>query len=102
MRHYLFAKIPILHYYSCIAHKERAKFNLLGGILMTQTAQYRSLAALNEPGKTPAKNKPETENNAKLLLAVYENLNELYERLNRLSNIIEKRTSEHNLNRKNE
>ena len=60
---------------------------------MTQTTQYRSLAVLNEPGANPAKNKPETEDNMKLLLTVYDNLNELYERLNRLGNIIEKKTS---------
>jgi Mg2+ and Co2+ transporter CorA len=55
---------------------------------MTQTTQDRSLAVLNEPGKNSAKNKSETEDNAKLLLTVYDNLNELYERLNKLSNII--------------
>jgi len=67
---------------------------------MTQTTQNRSLAVLNEPGKNPAKNKPETEDNMKLLLMVYDNLNELYERLNRLGNIIERKTSEHKINRR--
>ena len=64
---------------------------------MTQTIQYRSLAVLNEPGTNSSKNKHETEDNARLLLMVYDNLNELYERLNRLSNIIGRK---HNLNRK--
>ena len=88
----------IRYYYLCIAHKKRAKLrknHYLGGIFMTQTAQFRTLAVINEPGKNPAKNNPETEDNMKLLLTVYDNLNELYERLNRLGNIIEKRTSGH-------
>ena len=62
---------------------------------MTQTSQSRSLATLNTE-KDLAKNKPEKEDNAKLLLTIYDNLNELYEKLNRLSNVIEKRNAEHN------
>jgi hypothetical protein len=64
-----------------------------GGIIMTQTTQFRSLVVLNETGKNSQKNKPETEDNAKLLLAVYQNLNELYERLIKLNNAIVRRTA---------
>jgi len=60
---------------------------------MTQTTQYRSLAVINEPGKNPTKKKSATEDNMRLLLRVYDNLNELYERLNRLGNIIERSAS---------
>jgi len=93
----LFARINILYYYSCIRRLKRAKLRknyYMEASLMTQTTQSRSLAVLNEPGKNPAKNKPETEDNMKLLLTVYDNLNELYERLNRLGNIIGRK---HNL-----
>jgi len=69
---------------------------------MTQTTQSRSLGALNEPEENSTTNKPEKEDNAKLLLAVYDNLNELYERLSRLNTIIEKRNAELNLYRKGE
>jgi len=63
---------------------------------MTQTTQARSLVTLNETGKNLQKNKPETEDNAKLLLAVYQNMNELYDRLIRLNNIIGRRIAERN------
>jgi hypothetical protein len=85
----------LLFLYGSYKTGKTAKKPLLGGIFMTQTTQFRTLAVINEPGKNPAKNKPETEDNMKLLLTVYDNLNELYERLNRLGNIIEKRASGH-------
>ena len=65
---------------------------------MTQTTQFRSLVVLNKEGKDLTKNNPEQENNAKLLLAIYDDLNELYEKLNRL-NTIGRRIAERNLNR---
>ena len=61
---------------------------------MTQTTQSSSLATLNTE-EDLAKNEPEKEDNAKLLLTIYDNLNELYEKLNRLSNIIGRRVAEH-------
>jgi len=55
---------------------------------MTQTAQTRSLPALHKAEKDLPKNEPENEDNMRLLLKVYDNLNELYEKLNRLCNVI--------------
>ena len=66
---------------------------------MTQTAQFRSLAVLNKEGKDLTKNNPEQESNARLLLTIYDNLNELYEKLNRLSYVMDRRIVENNLNR---
>jgi len=65
---------------------------------MTQTTQSRSLVALNNAGKALTMNKPEKEDNAKLLLEIYDNLNELYERLNRL-NTIGRKIAERNIKR---
>jgi len=58
-------------------------------IFTTQTAQTRSLAILNQEKNEQAVKMSKTENNARLLLAVYENLNELYDKLSRLSKILE-------------
>jgi len=68
---------------------------------MSRTIQFRSWATLSEPGETTNEdeneNNSEPEDNRKLLLAVYDNLNELYEKLNRLNYVIEKRKLEYYL-----
>jgi len=64
---------------------------------MSKTIQPRSWATLSEPGETPNESKSEPEDNRKLLLAVYDNLNELYEKLSRLNYVIEKRKLEYYL-----
>jgi hypothetical protein len=64
---------------------------------MSKTIQFRSWATLSEPGETPNENTAEPEDNRKLLLAVYDNLNELYEKLSRLNYLIEKRKLEYRL-----
>jgi len=64
---------------------------------MSKTIQFRSWATLSEPGENLNENKSEPEDNRKLLLAVFDNLNELYEKLNRLNYIIEKRKLEYYL-----
>jgi len=62
----------------------------------TRTVQPRSWAVLNEAGTNPAANKPEPqpEDNRKLLLSVLDGLDSLYEKLNRLCNIIERKNIE--------
>jgi len=62
---------------------------------MSRTIQFRSWATLSEPGEPKNENNSEPEDNRKLLLAVYDNLNELYEKLNRLNYVIEKRKLEY-------
>jgi len=64
---------------------------------MSRTIQLRSWATLSEPGETQNEDNSEPEDNRKLLLAVYDNLNELYEKLNRLNYVIEKRKLEYYL-----
>jgi hypothetical protein len=65
---------------------------------MSKTIQLRSWATLSEPGETPTnENNSEPEDNRKLLLTVYDNLNKLYEKLNRLNYVIEKRKLENYL-----
>jgi hypothetical protein len=59
--------------------------------LMTQTTQSCSLASLNDPDKDLTKNKPESENNADLLLSIFNDLNKLYEMINRLDYLIERK-----------
>jgi hypothetical protein len=60
---------------------------------MTRTIQPRSFACLNEAGKTLTINKPkpETEDNMSLLLSVFDSLNNLCEKLNRLNYVIQRR-----------
>jgi hypothetical protein len=62
---------------------------------MSKTIQLSSWATLSEPGETPNENTAESEDNRKLLLEVYDNLNKLYEKLNRLNYVIEKRKLEY-------
>jgi len=64
---------------------------------MSRTIQLRSWATLSEPDDPPNEEKSEPEDNRKLLLAVYDNLNELYEKLIRLNYVIEKRKMEYYL-----
>jgi len=64
---------------------------------MSRTIQLRSWATLSEPGENPNENQSEPEDNRKLLLTVFDNLNELYEKLNRLNYVIEKRKLEYYL-----
>ena len=77
--------------------------NLLKKVaITTQTTQSRSLAALSEAEKDSTVNKTETEDNARLLLTVFKNLNELYKKLNRLSYVMGKKIVEQNLHLKGE
>jgi len=64
---------------------------------MSKTIQFRSWATLREPGENQEENKSEPEDNRKLLLAVYDNLNKLYEKLNRLNYVIERKKLEYYL-----
>jgi hypothetical protein len=61
---------------------------------MSRTIQLRSWATLSEPCENLNEDKSEPEDNRKLLLTIYDNLNKLYEKLNRLNYIIEKRKLE--------
>jgi len=58
---------------------------------ITQTIQPRSWTLLCEASKDLTKNKLETEDNMSLLLKVFDNLNNLYEKLNRLNYVIQRR-----------
>jgi hypothetical protein len=59
--------------------------------LMTQTTQSCSMASLSDPCKNLTKNKPESENNMDLLLSIFDELNKLYEMINRLDYLIERK-----------
>jgi len=67
---------------------------------MTQTKQSRSTAALNKTGKDLTETGSTKEDNKKLMLAVCDNLNELYEKLNKLSYLMGRKIMEHNLSQK--
>ena len=58
---------------------------------MTQTKQPRSLAYFNEFEKEPDKIIPEAEDNMTLLLSVYDSLNKLCDRLNRLNYLLKRK-----------
>jgi len=70
------------------------------GALTTQTTQLRSWARLSEAGKDLTIKKSKNDENVKLLLSLCDSLDELYEKLNRLSNILGKKIVEHNLENK--
>jgi hypothetical protein len=70
------------------------------GVFITQTTQPCSWAVLNEAGKDLTINKSEEDDNARLLLALYDSLNGLYEKLSRLSYVMGKNIVEHNLSQK--
>jgi hypothetical protein len=63
---------------------------------MTKTSQPRSWATLSKE-KDLTINKSEIEDNMNFLLMLCDSLNELYEKLNRLSHIMGKKIIEHNL-----
>ena len=62
---------------------------------MTKTVQPRTWAILNDPGKDLTIKKTETEDNRSLLLSVYDSLNNLYEKLNKLNYLVQRRSIEH-------
>ena len=70
----------------------------LGGV-MTQTTQPCSWAVLNKPGKSLNINKPEAEDNGKLLLSVFDSMNNLCEKLNKLNYLLQRRVLEQNIYR---
>jgi DNA-binding phage protein len=61
---------------------------------MTQTIQPCSCAYINETEKTLKINKPQTEDNMSLLLQVFDSLNKLYNTLNRLNYVIQRKNME--------
>jgi len=61
---------------------------------MTQTVQFSSWASLSEAGKDLTINKPEKEDNISLLLSIFDNLNRLYEKLNKLNYVIQRKNIE--------
>jgi len=64
---------------------------------MTQTTQPCSWAVLNKADRSLAKNKPETEDNRELLLSLFDSLNNLCEKLNRLNYVIQRRKLEQSI-----
>jgi hypothetical protein len=67
---------------------------------MTHTIQTRSQTILNNSGKDLTVKEPETEDNMSLLLQVLDSLNGLYEKLNRLNYVIQKKNMEQAIYRK--
>jgi hypothetical protein len=70
------------------------------GTFMTQTVQSRPCVSLRKADKDLNKNGLETEDNKSLLLHIFDSLNNLYEKLNRLHYLIQKRNIEQILYRK--
>jgi len=68
---------------------------------MTQTTQPCSWAVLNKTGKNPNINKPEMDDNGKLLLSVFDSLNNLCEKINRLNYLVQRRNLEQIIYRNN-
>jgi hypothetical protein len=64
---------------------------------MTNTIQPDSCEILSGADENSGENKPETEDNTSLLLSVLESMNNLCDKLNRLNNIIQKKSVELNL-----
>jgi len=64
---------------------------------MSRTEQPRSWATLSNTGEDLNENKQEPEDNKALLLSVFDSLNKLYERLNRLDYILTKKRMEQEL-----
>jgi len=69
-------------------------------ISKSKTTQSSSLVTLSEPGKDLSINKGETEDNIDLLLSVFDSLNKLHEKLNRLNYEIQKKSLEQILHSK--
>ena len=61
---------------------------------MTQTTQPCSWAVINRKSKGSANNNPGTEDNRELLLSLFDSLNNLYEKLNRLHYAIQRKELE--------
>jgi hypothetical protein len=64
---------------------------------MTQTTQPCSWAVINKKNNISTNNKPETEDNRELLLSLFDSLNKLYEKLNRLNYMIQRRNLEQSM-----
>jgi hypothetical protein len=67
---------------------------------MTETIQPRSQIALNNAEKYFPIDKPQEEENISLLFSIFDKLNNLYEKLNRLNYLIERKKIEQILYRK--
>jgi len=67
---------------------------------MTQTVQSRSCGYLSETEKNININKPKIEDNAALLLSLFDSLNNLCEKLTRLDYVIKRRMLELSLYQK--
>jgi hypothetical protein len=63
---------------------------------MTQTVQPRSRVFLHSTDKGLDR-KPKKEDNMSLLLSIFDSLNNLYEKLNRLNYVIQRKNMELNL-----
>jgi hypothetical protein len=61
---------------------------------MTQTLQARSWISINEAGKSLTISKPPQEDTVSLLLDVFDSLNDLCEKLNRLNNMLHRKEME--------
>jgi hypothetical protein len=68
---------------------------------MTQTTQPCSWAVINKKNKGSTSNKSELEDNRELLLSVFDSLNNLSERLNKLYYLIQRRNLEQIIYRNN-
>ena len=64
-------------------------------VRMTKTVQFRSGVTLCKTGKDLTIQEPETEDNRDLLLAVFDSLNNLYEKLNKLNYVLQRNNIEH-------
>jgi len=64
---------------------------------MSRTIQPRSWASLSNAGENLNEKKPETENNKTLLISLFDNLNTLKEKLNKLDYLLKRIEIEHNL-----
>jgi hypothetical protein len=69
---------------------------------MTRTTQSRSLFSIKGTKKELTANKPQTEDNMKLLLSVISNIDELYKALIGLNDIIQRKNMEQILRQKSE
>jgi hypothetical protein len=68
---------------------------------MTKTTQPCTWGILNNTGKDLTIKKPEAEDNRNLLLSVFDSLNNLYEKLNRLNYVLARRNIEQIIYRNN-
>jgi len=68
---------------------------------MSRTEQPRSWATLSNAGEDLNKNKPEIESNKTIVLSLIDSLNNLYEKLIRLDNVMKRKIIEQALYPKN-